>query len=152
MLFLDWKFTLADGDLRKVGRMCELAGVDVRYPWLDDDVVEFSTTLGADDKVNGLQLRFFAKQALRGFLPDKVIDKPKQGFGLPFGEWLKTSPRLQEQTYALLTRFAKRGICRQDFLTTLVENHRTGHADYFGTMVWVLTMLEAWLEAHQLDL
>lgn len=150
MLYLDWKFTLADNDLRKVGRMCALAGVDVRYPWLDEDVVEFSTTLAPSDKVHGGELRWFAKRALTGFLPDEVIHKPKHGFGLPFGEWLKTSPPLQQEIYVLLRSLGGRGIVRGDFIEDLIEQHRGGHAAYFGTMVWVLAMLEAWLAEHSL--
>jgi len=152
MLFLDWKFTLADNDLRKVGRMCELAGIEVRYPWLDDDVIELSATLPADWKVRGQTLRYFAKRALTDFLPDAVIRKPKHGFGLPFGEWLKTSPGLQEQVYALLEMLKRRSIVRPLFIDDLIQHHRAGHAAYFGTMVWVFAMLEAWLQAHRLEL
>jgi asparagine synthase (glutamine-hydrolysing) len=152
MLYLDWKFTLADNDLRKVGRMCELAGIEVRYPWLDDEVIELSTSLPADWKVHGQTLRYFAKRALTGFLPDAVIGKSKHGFGLPFGEWLKTSPALQEQMYALLDALKRRSIVQPTFVDTLIQHHRAGHAAYFGTMVWVFAMLEAWLQAHRLDL
>jgi asparagine synthase (glutamine-hydrolysing) len=152
MLYLDWKFTLADNDLRKVGRMCELAGIDVRYPWLDDEVIELSTELPAQWKVQGQTLRFFAKRALAGFLPDEVIGKSKHGFGLPFGEWLKTSPPLQEQVYALLNALKQRAIVQPAFVDDLIQQHRAGHAAYFGSMVWILAMLEAWLQAHRLDL
>jgi asparagine synthase (glutamine-hydrolysing) len=152
MLFLDWKFTLADNDLRKVGRMCELAGVEVRYPWLDDEVIELSAQLPVDWKVQGQTLRYFAKRALTGFLPDEVINKPKHGFGLPFGEWLKTSPPLQEQVYALLGALKQRAIVQPAFVDDLIQNHRAGHAAYFGSMVWIFAMLEAWLQAHRLDL
>ena len=149
MLYLDWKFTLADNDLRKVGRMCELAGIDVRYPWLDDEVIELSTTLPANWKVHGQTLRYFAKRALTGFLPDAVIGKSKHGFGLPFGEWLKTSPALQDQVYTLLHALKSRSIVRPDFVDDLIQHHRAGHAAYFGSMVWVFAMLEAWLQAHR---
>lgn len=152
MLYLDWKFTLADNDLRKVGRMCALAGVEVQYPWLDDEVVEFSATLPAQWKMHGRELRHFAKQALSGFLPDEVIRKPKHGFGLPFGEWLKISPELQNNVYALLRDLKRRGIVQPRFLDTLIEQHRGGHAAYYGSMVWILAMLEAWLSAQRLDL
>jgi asparagine synthase (glutamine-hydrolysing) len=152
MLFLDWKFTLADNDLRKVGRMCELAGIEVRYPWLDDEVIELSAQLPADWKVQGQTLRYFAKRALTGFLPDEVINKSKHGFGLPFGEWLKTSPALQEQVYALLNALKRRAIVQPAFVDDLIQNHRAGHAAYFGSMVWIFAMLEAWLQARGLDL
>jgi asparagine synthase (glutamine-hydrolysing) len=151
MLYLDWKFTLADNDLRKVGRMCSLAGVEVRFPWLDDDVIELSTRIPGDVKMPGTRLRHFVKSTLTGFLPDEIINKSKHGFGLPFGEWLKTSKRLQELTYDLLLRFRHQRIVRADFIDMLIAEHRSGHAAYYGTMVWVMAMLQAWLDAHRLS-
>ena len=151
MLHLDWKFTLADNDLRKVGRMCELGGVAVHYPWLDEDVVDLSLRLAGNTKMRGLKLRTFAKQALTGFLPEAVLTKTKHGFGLPFGEWLKTSSALQSVVYDLLGRFKPRGIVRPEFIDDLIRQHRDGHAAYFGTPVWIIAMLEAWLESHGLE-
>src|ERR1700690_1348054 len=87
MMHLDLKFTLADNDLRKVSRMAEIAGVEVRYPMLDDDLVALSGQLPPDYLVKGPYLRWFFKQALREFLPTVIINKSKHGFGLPFGVW-----------------------------------------------------------------
>ncbi len=56
MMHLDLKLTLADNDLRKVSRMCDVAGVEVRYPLLDDELVEFSGEIPAALKVKGLEL------------------------------------------------------------------------------------------------
>ena len=71
MLFLDWQMTLADNDLRKVSQACRLAGVKVRYPMLDDELVAFSTTLPTRWKLPGNRLRDFYKQALSGWLPER---------------------------------------------------------------------------------
>ena len=65
MMHLDLKFTLADNDLRKVGTMTEAAGVEVRYPLLDDRMVAFANHLPVDYKVRGARLRWFFKEALR---------------------------------------------------------------------------------------
>jgi asparagine synthase (glutamine-hydrolysing) len=152
MLYLDWKLTLADNDLRKVNRMCELADIKVRYPLLDHDIVELSTRVPPSSKLKGLKLRYFYKNALKEFLPSEVINKSKHGFGLPFGEWLKTSPKLQELIYSSLHRLKLRKVFRDDFLDQLIETHRHGHAAYYGTMVWVLVMLEEWLQQHDASL
>ena len=149
MLWLDWKFTLADNDLRKVNRMCEIAGIKVHYPLLDDEVVRLSTQIPPSLKLKGLKLRYFYKKALNDFLPPEVINKSKHGFGLPFGEWLKTSPELQELIYAKLQGLKLRGIFRPEFIDHLIEMHRHGHAAYYGTMVWVLAILEEWMQQHE---
>ena len=151
MLYLDWKITLADNDLRKVNRMCELAGVAVHYPMLDDELVEMSTRIEPHLKLRGLRLREFYKQSFASFLPRAIIDKTKHGFGLPFGEWLKTDPRLHSITYAALNRTKERAIFRPEFIDHLLEAHRVGHASYYGSMVWSLLMLELWLQEHELS-
>ena len=58
-------------------------GADLRQ--LDDALLEFSCRLPVEYKLRGLKLRWFFKEALRGFLPDEIITKKKHGFGLPFG-------------------------------------------------------------------
>jgi len=148
MLFLDWKITLADNDLRKVGRMCELEGIDVLYPFLDDDVVTFANQIPPSLKLRRLKLRYFFKRALRDFLPTEILTKSKHGFGLPFGEWLKTSPLLQDSIYSNLEDLKKRKIVKADFIDEIIETHRTDHAAYYGTMVWILAMLEQWFCEH----
>ena len=149
MLALDFKYTLADNDLPKVTGACELAGVEVRYPMLDDAVVAFSATLAPGLKLKGTRLRYFFKQALRGFLPDAIISKTKHGFGLPFGPWLQTHPPLRQIALDSLADLKKRGIVRPEFIDELTSTHVESHADYYGTMVWVLMMLEQWFKQRR---
>lgn len=150
MMHLDLKKTLADNDLRKVNRMCELAGVQVNYPLLDEKLVEFSARLSPDLKVRGSQLRYFFKEALRDFLPPEIITKKKHGFGLPFGLWLTSHPPLQQLAVDSLQRFRNRGYVKPAYVDWLLAQHRGGHASYYGVMVWVLMMLEEWFGAHEL--
>ena len=150
MLYMDWKVTLADNDLRKVNRMCALAGIEVRYPMLDDELVEFSARVSPQLKLRGLKLRYFFKKSLENFLPHEIINKPKHGFGLPFGEWLKTSPQLQDVVYSSLQAFKTRGIVRPEFIDELITTHRSGHAAYYGTMLWVFAFLEQWFQQHKI--
>jgi asparagine synthase (glutamine-hydrolysing) len=148
MLALDLRFTLADSDLPKVSTACELAGVEVRYPMLDDAVVAFSARLAPELKLKGSRLRYFFKEALRGFLPDEILAKEKHGFGLPYGPWLRTHAGLRSISFDSLSALRRRGIVRPDFLDRLTGEHVEAHAGYYGTMVWVLMMLEQWFEEH----
>lgn len=148
MLWLDFKYTLADSDLPKVSGMCEAAGIEVAYPLLSDEIIEFSARLAPELKLRGTQLRPFFKQALSGFLPQATIAKPKHGFGLPFGLWLTTHAPLQALAYSSLESLDRRGILAQGFVTRLIDQHRSGHAAYYGTLVWVLMMLERWYQLH----
>ncbi len=145
MLWYDWHFTLADNDLRKVGTMCELAGVRVSYPMLHPAVVNLSTRVPPSMKMKRLELRTFFRGAMQDFLPAEVLSKKKHGFGLPFGVWLKSDAQLGELIYSLLSDLKRRQIVSAPFLTELVEEHRSGHASYYGYVLWDLAMLEAWL-------
>jgi asparagine synthase (glutamine-hydrolysing) len=148
MLYLDWHHTLADNDLRKVNRMCQLAGIDVEYPMLDDRLVEFSTRVSSRRKMPSNKLRDFYKRSVKDFLPRKIIDKPKHGFGLPFGIWMAEHRGLQQLAADNLSRMRRRRYVRAGFIDEILRLHRDQHADYYGEFIWVLLMLELWLTAH----
>lgn len=148
MLGIDLKFTLADSDLPKVTRMCELAGVDVAFPLLDERVVEFSALLPAHLKLRGTQLRYFFKEALRDFLPGEILTKQKHGFGLPVGVWITSHPRLSALVKESLASLKGRGFISPVFVDRLLGEHLQAHAAYYGTMAWILMMLELWFQKH----
>lgn len=149
VLAVDLRFTLADNDLPKVTRMCELAGIDVAFPMLGEDVVDFSAELSPEMKLKGTHLRYFFKEALRGFLPDEIIAKEKHGFGLPVGPWLETTPALKRLAYEALEQLKARRIVRAAFIDELLGRYLKEHSGYYGTLVWVLMMLELWFQEHQ---
>jgi asparagine synthase (glutamine-hydrolysing) len=149
MLAFDRKFTLADNDLPKVAKACELAGMDVAFPLISDEIVAFSLRLEPHLKLKGTKLRYFFKEALRGFLPDDIIAKQKHGFGLPFGVWLQTHKNLQDLAWDSLSDLKSRNVIRGDFIEKLLQQHLEEHAGYHGTMVWVLMMLEQWYRQRQ---
>jgi len=148
MMHLDLKFTLADNDLRKVGTMTEAAGVEVHYPLLDDRLVEFAHHLPVDYKVRGQALRWFFKQALTDLLPEKIINKSKHGFGLPFGVWSNQYAPLGELVGDSLSDFKARGWIQPAYLDHLLAMARGPHASYYGVMIWVTMMLERWLREN----
>lgn len=149
MLHYDWHFTLADSDLRKVITMCDLAGVQVSFPMLDPELVEYSLRVPSRMKMEGRELRSFYKRAMSGFLPQEVIGKQKHGFGLPFGVWLKNHAPLRELVFGHLKRLGERGIVRRSFLEKMTDEHAAGEPGYYGYAIWDFAMFEAWLAAHR---
>ena len=147
MLAFDWRYTLADCDLPKVVGTADLAGLAVGFPLLDDRLLAFSEKLPVAYKLKGLQLRWFFKEALRGFLPDEILTKKKQGFGLPFGVWANSHPALKALATDSLRSLTKRGVVREDFIQSLLTQRLSEHPGYYGEMVWILMMLEQWLSA-----
>ena len=148
MLAYDWKYTLADCDIPKVVGAASLAGISVGFPLLYDPLVDFSLDLLPELKVKRLALRWFFKDALRGFLPDEIISKKKHGFGLPFGVWLMQNDGLKALASDSLALLRGRGIVRDDFLSKLIRDHVPAHPAYYGEMVWILMMLAHWLSAQ----
>lgn len=144
MLAYDWKITLADNDLPKVVKACELAQIDVAFPLISDEIVAFSLQLKPDYKVRGTKLRYFFKEALKDFLPGEIIVKQKHGFGLPFGIWLQEHAQLKTLAADSLSDLKSRQIIRTDYIDTLLDQHLKEHASYHGTMIWILMMLECW--------
>lgn len=148
MLALDFQFTMTDNDLPKVTRMCELAGIDVAFPMLDEKLMDFSLRLAPELKLRGTRLRYFFKEALKDFLPPEIITKRKHGFGLPVGAWLCNHPGLRSLAGDAMLTLRRRGIVRPAFIDQLVDHHLAAHAGYYGTMVWILMMLELWFQRH----
>lgn len=148
MMHLDLQLVLADDDLRKVRRMCEIAGVAVKFPLLDDELVEFSAKVPPELLIDGFKLRHFFKEACRGFLPEATLTKTKHGFGLPYGPWLR-SGRLRALARDAIASLKSYRIFEPEFLDDALKKHEVGHAAYHGAMVWDLMMLGSWLNAHR---
>ena len=148
MLAYDWRYTLAENDLPKVVGTTQLAQTSVGFPFLDPRLLEFSLRLPPDAKLKRLKLRWFFKEALRDFLPDQIITKKKQGFGLPFGVWAMRHEKLHQLAADSLGSLSTRGIVRPAFLKQLLGEHLPAHPGYYGEMVWILMMFEQWMRCH----
>ena len=148
LLYMDMKFTITDNDLRKVTRMAEVAGVQVRYPLLDRDLVDFTAKIPPQFKVKWNRGRYIFKRAMKNFLPDEIISKKKHGMGLPIAVWFKKDPILNELLYdvlfsgaPLITQWLK-----NDFLVLMKTSFENDKTTYFGSNLWVLLMMELWLK------
>lgn len=148
-LAFDWRYTLAENDLPKVCGTTHLAGIRSGFPLLDSRLLEFSLNLPVEYKLRGLRLRWFFKEALRGFLPEEIISKRKHGFGLPFGVWAVRHAGLNAFARDALGSLGTRGIVRASFIDEVIDRRLPEHPGYYGEMVWILMMLEHWLRKHR---
>jgi asparagine synthase (glutamine-hydrolysing) len=145
-LYLDMKVTIADNDILKVTRMCEQAGAAVRFPFLDERVVDVATRVPAAVKMKGQRLRVFFKETYADLLPPATLAKEKHGFGLPISIWLRTDPALHARMRDLVLgeRSLARGYFRREALEDLVRRHAADTTPFFGTILWNLMILELW--------
>ena len=88
MLYLECKYFLADHNLNYTDKMSMAAGVEVRVPLLDPDLVAFASQLPLRYKQRGAEGKWIFKKAMEGILPREVIYRPKTGFGAPLRTWL----------------------------------------------------------------
>lgn len=148
MMHLDLTTALADNDLRKVNRMCAMAGVQVRYPFLDEAVAEFSARVPPRLLIRRLEIRELYKRALHDFLPAETLRKKKHGFGMPFAIWLKNDPDLCSIACDSLEAFKSRHYFKASFVDRMIEAHRQVQRSPLDVVVWDVMMLELWLQAH----
>lgn len=148
MMRFDMQVTLADNDLRKVNRMCELAGCRVRFPFLDEGLVEFAATIPAGTLLKDGRLRGFYKMAMDGFLPNEILNKQKHGFGMPFDSWVRAPGIMRDLVCDSLNGLAARGFFNRGAIDRLVTDHLAGREGPFSGLVWDLTMLELWWQGR----
>jgi asparagine synthase (glutamine-hydrolysing) len=86
------RFYLQDGVLTKVDRASMMVGLEVRAPFLDNNVVDFAQRLPSRLKYRGGTTKYLLKKAMKGILPDSLLYRPKKGFGIPLTTWLKSWP------------------------------------------------------------
>lgn len=89
MLFLELKHFLADHNLNYTDKMSMAAGVEVRVPLLDPDLVAFAARLPSQMKQHRGEGKWLFKQAMKSYLPQDIVHRPKTGFGAPLRSWLR---------------------------------------------------------------
>lgn len=136
--------------LTKVDRMSMAHSIEVRVPLLDHKLVEFAATIPADLKLKGGTTKSIFKEAMRGILPDEVIDRPKRGFAVPLGDWFRG--RLSEYVRDLLLSETSRSrrVVDPDRVALLLRLHDAGRP--LDLQLWTLISFELWcrrfLDAH----
>jgi asparagine synthase (glutamine-hydrolysing) len=87
MSYVDLNLRLPELLLMRVDKMSMGVSLEARVPFLDHTFVEFAMSIPEKSKTNGGTLKHILKKAVRGVIPDELIDRPKQGFGVPIHEW-----------------------------------------------------------------
>src|SRR5205807_10312337 len=129
---LDLQNAIAQHDLRKVDSATRSTGVSVRFPYLDPKLVEWVNRLPEHYKVRGLKKRYLFKLATKGILPDEILKKKKQGFGLPISVWLRSDRAFQQMVRDTLfdARARARHWWEQSCVERLLGEHERGSWDH----------------------
>ena len=144
---VDVNMYLPDDLLVKVDIATMAHGLEGRSPFLDHQVMEFCASLPSSMKLKGRDKKYVLKQAVRSLLPDKILNRPKMGFGVPLDHWFRKD--LREMTYDLLlsSRAVQRGYFHKHAVEKLLDEHVSGTKNWHYRL-WNLLMLELWHQTY----
>lgn len=131
--------------LTKVDRMSMAHSIEARVPLLDHKLVEFAAGIPPELRLRNGTTKYIFKQAMRGILPDEVIDRQKQGFAVPLGRWFRGQLSGFVREHLLSTRCRQRGIFNTAYLERLIALHESGRPLDF--QLWTLLSFELWCRA-----
>jgi asparagine synthase (glutamine-hydrolysing) len=143
MLDTDVNNYLPDDLLVKMDVATMAYSLEARSPLLDHKVMEFMARVPASLKLRGGESKHLLKSALRGILPDAIIDRPKMGFGVPLGSWLRGSLKEMLFDTVLSDRALTRGYFKPAAVRAMVSAHMAGSNEYHY-ILWDLLLLERW--------
>ena len=128
--------------LMKQDQMSMAASLESRVPFLDHKLVELTSRMPESMKLRGKTTKHLLRESMRGILPDVILDRPKMGFPVPIGKWLRKEYRHVTEELVLSERALSRGVFNPDAVRKLAKEHFEG-VDH-GTRMLFLLNLEIW--------
>src|SRR5690606_38530050 len=121
--------------------------LETRVPLLDHRVVELAWRMPLDLKIREGQGKWLLRQVLYRHVPRKLIDRPKQGFGIPLGSWLRGALRDWAEDLLDESRLRQEGYLRPEPIRKMWAAHLSGRQTWQHHL-WNVLMFEAWLRAR----
>jgi asparagine synthase (glutamine-hydrolysing) len=139
--YADLEFWLPGDILTKVDRTSMAASLEAREPLLDHRLIEFAATLPEGLRVHGRQGKYLLKKAMRRYLPENILYRPKQGFVTPIAEWLRGPLASEARAIATSAALARTGWFQAAKVSAAAEAHIAGRSDH-SRLLWQLLMLD----------
>lgn len=143
MLALEQRFFLADHNLLYTDKMSMAVGVEVRVPFLDNDLVRLANALPPGLKQRGAEGKWVLKKAMEPYLPHNVIYRPKTGFGAPLRHWLRHELREWVGDMLSAETLRRRGLFDPKAVAALIADDQAGRVDAAYTILG-LVCIEIW--------
>jgi asparagine synthase (glutamine-hydrolysing) len=140
---IDFASYLPDDILVKLDRMAMANSLEGRSPFLAHKVIDFAVKLPREMRVQNRRGKHLLRRVAARLLPPAVLEKPKQGFGIPLGDWFRGPLKGLAADVIGSRSFAERGFLRQNAAQRYLKGHLAGEADY-GELLWLILSLELW--------
>ncbi len=147
----DLEYYLQDDLLTKVDRASMRYSLETRVPYLDHRLVEFALNVSPDLKIKGGISKYILKQVLYQYIPEKIFDRPKQGFAIPLNKWLLTSLRYLLDEFLAQSVIEKYNIVKYSEVESMIKRFETG-SGYIYNRLWLLIVLHMWLERNHVSI
>jgi asparagine synthase (glutamine-hydrolysing) len=147
MMFLDTLTYLPDDILTKLDRAAMATALETRIPMLDHRVVEVAWRLPWSMKFRGGRRKWALRQILYKYVPERLVERPKAGFGIPIGLWLRGPLRDWAETLLAEGKMDSEGYLDASRVRRLWRDHLDGKQDW-TVPLWNVLMYQAWLEAQ----
>jgi asparagine synthase (glutamine-hydrolysing) len=144
---IDFASYLPDDILVKLDRMAMANSLEGRAPFLDHKVVDFAVRLPRDLRIRGRRGKHILRRVAARWLPREVLEKPKQGFAIPLGQWFRGPLRDMAADLIASDSFRDRGLLDQRAARRYLDGHVAGEADY-GEILWLTLSIELWARRY----
>ncbi len=141
ILYADTKTYLQEL-LMKQDQMSMAASIESRVPFLDHELVEFTSRMPTKMKLRGKTTKWILREAMKDILPHEILHRSKMGFPVPVGKWFRREFRHIIEEFVLSKRTLSRGIFNSDFVRDLVEKHYAG--ENHDERLWFFVNFEMW--------
>lgn len=145
VLYWEMKTFLVDHNLNYTDKMSMAEGVEVRVPYLDRDLVEFSTRIPPSLKLKGMTTKYILRKVAEKYLPKEIIYRKKSGFGAPVRQWITKDLDGMIEERLSVQQLNHRGIFNPSVVWELIKNNKQGKIDASYT-VWSLMAIESWMK------
>ena len=145
MLYVDTNTWLPDDLLIKADKMTMANSVELRVPFLDHKILEFAARLPRNQKIRRWTMKYLAKRALRGNVPDEILSRRKAGFPVPYESWLRNNLRTWVSEILLDSKTVSRGYFKRGAIEELLKRNVSGSE--YPHEIFSLVVLELWHRA-----